>query len=167
MKLRQEELRLAAGRYAAPVARSWGEAAAIGQQTAFLCHSHVDRELALGVVELLRSSGWNVYVDWADASMPAKPDAETAARIKERIVRLHWFLFLAAANSMTSRWCPWEIGYADGRKPIDRILVIPTVEGFIAHGSEYLGLYRRGERATNGIIAAFNPDDSGFYLRNL
>ena len=164
MRLGQEELRLAALRYAAPVARSWREAAVVGQQTAFLCHSHADRNLVLGVIELLRSSGWNVYVDWADASMPATPNTETAARIKERIVQLNWFLFLATANSMGSRWCPWEIGYADGRKPLDRIL---TSDGFTTYGSEYLGLYRRVERAADGLLAAFNPDDSGIYLRNL
>lgn len=121
----------------------------------------------IGTVETLRSSGWNVYVDWADASMPATPDATTALRIKERIVATNWFLFLATANSMGSRWCPWEIGYSDGRKPIDRILVIPTTDGHSTYGSEYLALYRRVDRATDGLLAAFSPSNAGVYLRNL
>ncbi|MDQ0836960.1 toll/interleukin-1 receptor domain-containing protein [Sphingomonas faeni] len=167
MTLRQSDLRSAATRQTTQIARSASEATRTGQQTAFLCHSHADRELVIGTVETLRSSGWNVYVDWADASMPAIPDATTASRIKERIVATNWFLFLATTNSMSSRWCPWEIGYADGRKPIDRILVIPTTDGQFTYGSEYLGLYRRIDRSTDGLLAAYSPSNAGVYLRNL
>lgn len=167
MTLRQSDLKMAATRATTQIARSWSEASRSGQQTAFLCHSHADREFVIGTVETLRSSGWNVYVDWADTTLPAVPDVTTAARIKERIVGTTWFLFLATANSMGSRWCPWEIGYADGRKPIERILVIPTTDGHSTYGSEYLGLYRRIDRSTDGLLAAFSPTNAGIYLRNL
>ncbi len=167
MTLRQSDLKAAAMRSTTQVTRSLGDATRVGEQTAFLCHSHADRELVLGTVQTLRSSGWNVYVDWADASMPPVPNATTASRIKERIVATNWFLFLATANSMGSRWCPWEIGYADGRKPIERILVIPTTDGHSTFGSEYLGLYRRIDRAVDGQLAAYTPSNVGVYLRNL
>lgn len=38
----------------------------------------------------------------------------TPATIKQKIRDLTSFLFLATPNSIASRWCPWEIGYADG-----------------------------------------------------
>ena len=55
--------------------------------------------------------------------------AKQLAPWKRRIELADFFLFLATRNSMSSRWYPWEIGYADGAKPIDTILVIPTSSG--------------------------------------
>lgn len=167
MTITQGELRDAAGRRRTEGSRSLNEARAAGRRTAFLCHSHADRELVFGTIKLLREGGWNVYVDWADATMPAVPDETTAARIKERIVVSDWFLFLATANSTASRWCPWEIGYADGRKPIERILIIPTSDGGYTYGSEYLGLYRRIDWAADAQLAAFPPRGQGTYVQYL
>lgn len=90
-----------------------------GQPTAFLSHSHKDAQLALGLQALLNDQGWDVYIDWQDQTMPDKPDTETALNIKSAIVRADWFLFLATQHSTTSRWCPWEIGFADGKKVYD------------------------------------------------
>lgn len=137
------------------------------RQTAFLCHSHKDAELAKGVQGLLQEQGWDLYIDWDDQEMPESPNGETALRIKTKIIELDWFLFLATANSMGSRWCPWEIGFADGVKKYDSILVVPTSSGFTTHGSEYLRLYRRIDLAPNGNAAVFKPDGSGVYVRGL
>jgi hypothetical protein len=135
------------------------EAKALGRQTAFLSHSHHDNVLAKGVQEFLQDMGWIVYIDWEDTAMPPVPDRTTAARIKEKIVELDWFLFLATENSMASRWCPWEIGYADGKKQYDKILIIPTLDDLgRAHGNEYLQLYRRVSDATVGGAGAFDPN---------
>jgi hypothetical protein len=106
---------------------------------------------------LLNEAGWDLYVDWADPQMPAKPDRVTAERIRERIRVTELFLFLATANSMASRWCPWEIGYADGVKPIDSIFVIPTAAAGTTHGSEYLDLYRRIDVSKSGRLANWGP----------
>jgi TIR domain len=129
MPIAIDTLRQAASRFTAVKARTMAEARAQGLQTVFLCHSHQDDLLVKGVITLLAEAGWRVYVDWADASMPETPTPETAARIKQKIVDMNYFLFLATANSTSSRWCPWEIGYADGKKQIDRILILPTLEG--------------------------------------
>lgn len=86
------------------------EAIRSGRQTAFLSHSHKDADLAKGLQAFLQAQGWLVYIDWQDTSMPPRPNKETADRIKVKIKRLDWFLYLATANSATSRWCPWEIG---------------------------------------------------------
>lgn len=107
-------------------------------QTAFLCHSHKDVNLAKCVQAFLNYQGWEVYIDWDDASMPDVPNRGTAEIIQEKIRDLMWFLFLATENSMASRWCPWEIGYADGSKKYDSILILPTSNGTTTHGNEYL-----------------------------
>src|SRR5580765_5188706 len=88
--------------------RTLSEARTHGLQTAFLSYSHLDALLARGLVALLESSGWKVYVDWQDSDLPATADRETASRIKTKIIDHQWFLFLATENSMRSRWCPWK-----------------------------------------------------------
>jgi len=125
--------------------------------TAFLCHSHLDAELAKGIVHLLSDNGWDVYIDWEDSSMPSVPNKETAKKIQGKIESMKYFLFLATENSMSSRWCPWEIGYANGKKPIDNVLIIPTSERGKSHGNEYLELYRRLDQDFNGRVGVFNP----------
>jgi len=160
MPINVSTLRAASARRRPDEARSLQEAHALHLKTVFLCHSHRDSDFVTGLVTLLREAGWRIYVDWADASMPDRPNRETAARIKQRIVSTHYFLFLATSNSMASRWCPWEIGYADGKKPIDAILICPTTDGMTTHGSEYLDLYRRVDVSTALQLAVWQPGDT-------
>ena len=143
------------------------EAKAGRKQTAFLCHSHKDARLAKSVQAFLQSTGWEVYIDWDDSTMPDRPNQETASRIQGTIKDLNWFLFLATQNSMDSRWCPWEIGYADGVKPHDSILVIPTSDYTGTHGNEYLGLYRHINSDKTGRYAVFRPDGNGVWMASL
>jgi hypothetical protein len=141
----------------------------LGRQTAFLSHSHHDNVLAKGVQEYLQAMGWLIYIDWEDTAMPPVPDRTTAARIQQKIVELDWFLFLATENSTASRWCPWEIGYADGKKSIDRILIIPTRDDLgRSHGNEYLQLYRRVIDTLEGGVGVFYPKATeGLHIRQL
>lgn len=125
------------------------------QRTAFLCHSHVDLELAEGLQAKLREQGFDLYIDWQDSTMPATPNAETATKLRTRIITCDWFLFLATANSMASRWCPWELGYADGNKPHDKIAIVPTRDQQTTHGNEYLQLYRHIDTASVGGLGMF------------
>ena len=134
------------------VAKSINEARAKKLRTAFLCHSHTDAEIAKGLANLLQEEGWDVYVDWEDASMPAKPDRTTAAKIKTKIISVDFFLFLATANSVSSRWCPWEIGFADGKKDIDKIWVVQTQDERGSYGNEYLDLYRSVDYSDGGKL---------------
>jgi hypothetical protein len=144
------------------------EARQAGKQTAFLSHSHKDAELAKGLQGFLQAQGWKVYIDWDDTSMPPDPNRETAQKIKDRIKRLDWFLYLATANSASSRWCPWEIGYADGVKGIDRIVVIPTRDSAGQnYGNEYLDLYKRVTTADVGGFGVFGPNNRGTLLENV
>lgn len=168
MALYQSDLRAAARRSTQPRFRTLNEATAAGAQTAFLCHSHKDEELVRGLVQTFEDAGLKIYVDWADSSMPETPDRNTASRIQQKIRSMNLFLFLATANSMSSRWCPWEIGFADGVKPIDSLLVIPTSDGYTTHGAEYLDLYRRIDLANGGALATWKPRETtnGTYLRD-
>ncbi|MFM1990341.1 MAG: hypothetical protein RJA99_3298 [Pseudomonadota bacterium] len=142
--------------------------AAPNQRTAFLCHSHHDRLLALGLQELLKQHGMDLYIDWQDSAMPDTPSAETAQRLRIRIQQCNWFLFLATQHSIASRWCPWELGHADGTKANERILVVPTHDSSGSFGSEYINLYRHVDFAADGRLAAFGPGNlSGRYLYSL
>ena len=169
MPITHQMLTQASLRPYAPPARTIRDAKARGLRTVFLCHSHRDAVLVRGMVTLLQESGWRVYVDWADPRMPERPSRETAAILKQRIVDTDFFLFLATRNSMTSRWCPWEIGYADGTKHIDSIIVCPTNDGATTHGSEYVELYRCIDISTAGALAVWHPGQThnGVPLRNL
>jgi hypothetical protein len=169
MAIKIDALRAAAIRPTTVLAKSLNEARALGAKTAFLCHSHHDANLAKGLVQLLSDAGWRVYIDWQDANMPESPNQETAQRIKQKIVDLEYFLFLATPKSMVSRWCPWEIGFADGKKQIDRILIVPTEDGVQTHGNEYLQLYRRVDMSDKNELAVWQPGQStnGVLVRNL
>lgn len=88
--------------------------------------------------------------------MPETPTRMTAERIQRKIRDLDWFLFLATPNSTSSKWCPWEIGYADGMKDYEKLLIIPTSDQSGRwYGNEYLQLYQQIEPTKGGGIAAF------------
>lgn len=174
MAIKTRILRSAASRSGGIViAKSLNEAISKNQQTAFLCHSHEDRGLAKGLQVLLKENGWDLYIDWEDGEMPSTPNKETASKIKTKIAKMDWFLFLATNNSTKSRWCPWEIGCADVSKGHEKILIVPTEDDNGAfHGNEYLQLYRKmdegsGQDGKSGY-AVFNAgSDSGTWVKNL
>lgn len=157
------------------IAKSLTEAVAKHKQTAFLCHSHKDQELAKGLQILMKENGWDIYIDWQDNNLPSSPNKETAEKIKSKIGQTDWFLFLATPNSTASRWCPWEIGYADAIKTYEKILIIPTEdEKGSWYGNEYLQLYKKISDASNKNIgksgyAVFNPksNENGIWVENL
>ena len=150
-------------------ARTLAEARSLGLQTVFLCHSHHDADAAQGLMAMFSEEGWHVYVDWQDAAMPEKPTRETAQRIQQKIRELYYFIFLATRNSVASRWCPWEIGFADSAKPTDSILIIPTIDRTGDwYGNEYLQLYRNIDWAANGRLGVWYPgQDHGVLLTTL
>jgi hypothetical protein len=165
------DLRTAASRYQrAPLAKSLYEARAKKVDTAFLCHSHQDQDLAIGLQVVLAENGWNLYIDWQDTDLPEEPDRESASKIKLKIRELDWFLFLATDNSTRSRWCPWEIGYADSVKSHGAIMIIPTSDASGRwYGNEYLQLYRQVTEAQQGGLAAFGPGatSGGVFVKQL
>lgn len=176
MAVKIRELRSAAYRSnRVSVPKSLGEALGSNTQTAFLCHSHKDQELAKGLQVILKEHGWNLYIDWQDNEMPSTPDKETAKRIKLKIEITDWFLFLATANSTCSRWCPWEIGFADAKKNYEKIVVIPTEDDSGKwYGNEYLQLYKNLSVASNSstgksgyAVFEAKSKQSGIWVENL
>lgn len=151
------------------VAKSINEAQQIGVKTAFLCHSHVDKELVEGFVAFVGTKGWKVYIDWMDTSLPPIPDKKTAQAIKDKITTTNFFIVLATQNAMASRWCPWEIGFADGVKTREKIFVVPTQDDSgNYHGNEYLQLYKKLDLAKDDRFAVWEPGNtSGQYASTL
>lgn len=122
----------------------------------FLSHSHKDRDLVVGTINLLAGQGVLVYVDWMDDGMPEVTCPETAARIKVAIGANDRFVLLATDQSLASRWVPWELGCADGVKTSRRMAILPITRpphAFV--GNEYLGIYPRMIVADDGRIAVF------------
>jgi hypothetical protein len=104
-----------------------------------------------------------------DSTMPDSPTRETGDRIQGRIRKLDYFLYLATPNSSTSRWCPWEIGFADGVKDRANILVCTTID-YAGHeyGAEYLELYRKIDFAEGGGLGVWFPNTTrGVMLKSL
>lgn len=167
MAIQIDNLRNASYRhYAINAPKTLNEAIQKNIKTAFLCHSHKDSDLAKGLQVLLAENGWVLYIDWQDSEMPETPDKETATKIKNKISETDWFLFLATSNSTKSRWCPWEIGFADARKSNDKIMIVPTTDqSGNWYGNEYLQLYRKidtGSSTATGKsgYAVFEPNAS-------
>ena len=126
-------------------------------RSAFLCHSHKDDTLVKGLIAYFQEKGIDLYIDWKDHSMPDTPNSETAKKIQDAIKARALFLFLATANAKASRWCPWEISYADSS--MRKVFVIPTTDGAGTYGNEYLQLYSRidiGTHETRSGLAVFN-----------
>lgn len=170
MSVAIQDLQQASYRFGTGYRGNLKEAIARGIQTAFLCHSHKDQALAKGLQVLLGEHGWNLYIDWDDAEMPAKPDRNTARRLQDKVRTCDWFLYLATPNSSSSRWCPWEIGYANGVKGnIERILVVATHSDGHTYGAEYLELYRQVSPTTAPGWAVFEAGSSqgGVSVRNM
>ena len=127
----------------------------------FLSHSHRDREIVEGFINILAREGVSIYVDWQDHNMPRITSRNTAEEIKEIIYGLDLFMVLATRNAMQSRWVPWEIGIADCGKKQEEIVVVPVADpSGQFHGNEYLQIYQTIEIADSGILALFPPNQT-------
>lgn len=69
-----------------------------------------------GAIEVIASHGGVPYIDEVDPAMPSHTSEETAELLKKRIVECKRFVLLTSPNSKDSRWVPWELGVADGKK---------------------------------------------------
>lgn len=112
----------------------------------FLSHSSKDEDLVVGAIRVLENHGATVYIDKKDPELPPYTSEQTAATLKKRIEQTRKFVLLATKNSKESKWVPWELGIADGKKDLNRIALFPAVDE--RHDSswtswEYMGLYRR------------------------
>jgi len=122
----------------------------------FLSHSSEDKQSILPmVIEVLRREGAKVYIDNQDPSLPSRTSVETAKILRDRIEECNKFVVLVSQNSFCSRWIPWELGYADGKKVSNKIAVFPYVETNDQGewvGQEYMGGYPLITRNNEGWI---------------
>lgn len=168
MAISYQTLRSAASRPTI-VTKSITEARQKGSKTAFLCHSHLDKNLVEGFVKYVKQKGWDVYIDWQDNTLPSKPERATAEKIRSKIRSSDLFIFLATHNSMASRWCPWEIGFGDGVKFGNSILIVQTIDDRgNYHGNEYLQLYRKLDLSSTDHFAVWEPGaEKGVFASSL
>lgn len=115
----------------------------------FLSHSSKDKQLILGVKQLIEDSGYTVYIDWVDDPQldRANVNLQTADVLRTRMKQSKFLVYVDSNNATTSKWMPWELGYFDGYKP-NKIGILPirqNSEGSYT-GQEYLGLYPKIEK---------------------
>jgi len=128
------------------------EARAFSAQKAydiFLSHSYDDGELILGVKKLIEALALTVYVDWIDDPKldRSKVTVKTAAVLRERMKACSSLVYAHSANSPSSVWMPWELGYFDGFR-LHQVWILPLVSDYDSEfkGQEYLGLYPSVEK---------------------
>lgn len=130
------------------------------EASVFLSHSHADRDVIVPAVHYLATQGVSVYVDWRDPEMPAVTSPATARALQTRIRENRRFVLLATDRSLTSRWVPWELGYADAAKRPHDVAVLPVLERMGEAPAEYVGIYARIEitvEATYGTSWVYAP----------
>lgn len=110
----------------------------------FLSHSYLDKSLVYTIIDLFNDAGYSVYVDWmVDVQLDrSNITSETAKVLRERMDACHGLAYISTANISTSKWCPWELGYIDGKKN-GRCAILPVLDSQTAgfSGREYLGIY--------------------------
>lgn len=122
----------------------------------FLSHSHQDRRFVDDAEMFFALFGVDLYVDWLDPRMPKLTNPETAEKLKTKIDNCHRFVVLASNNAGSSKWVPWELGYADSVKTVKNIAIFGIADnsGDWA-GNEYIGIYPRISKSKSGVPRVF------------
>ena len=123
----------------------------------FLSHSHHDRKFVEDAQEFFALFGVDLYIDWLDPEMPGLTSPKTAANLKIKIRNCHRFVVLASNNAGSSKWVPWELGYADSVKTMKNIAIFGLADNSGSWiGNEYIGIYPRITKATNDMPCVFD-----------
>ena len=90
-----------------------------------------DAEIIYGVKKMIETLSLTVYVDWIeDAQLDrTKVTAKTAAVLRERMKTCSSLVYAHSANSPSSVWMPWELGYFDGIRP-HQVWILPLVSDY-------------------------------------
>lgn len=137
--------------------------------SAFLSHKHDETEYVKRVAYILKSLHADIFVDWRDNTMPAISSGDTAAKVRQMIDRYDKFILVASDGAMDSKWCNWELGYADARKfDAGKMALFPIAKNRDNwKGAEYMQLYPTiqyydgTERYANG-----SSIQAGFYYQH-
>lgn len=106
----------------------------------FISHSFSDKDLVVGLRYLFDKAGYKVYIDWIEDSHLNRNNVtkQTAAVIKNRIKCCKGLAYISTENITSSKWCPWELGVADGM--LNQVCILPVMNSQFK-GQEYLSLY--------------------------
>lgn len=131
----------------------------------FISHSFFDKKLILTLIDLFNNADYSVYVDWINDKTLDRNNVspKTAKVIKNRISDCKGLSYIATGNITNSKWCPWELGLADGMLN-GRSCILPVMEETVTFkGLEYLGLYPfiEYEKVRNKNIYEFWVIDQG------
>lgn len=110
----------------------------------FISHKHEDLSELMGLIGFLEKNyDVKAYIDSQDKTMPEKTSEETARKLKEKIQTCDRFILLATNKAVESKWCNWELGYADSCKYSETNMAILPIkdESEMYKGSEYMKLY--------------------------
>jgi hypothetical protein len=109
----------------------------------FLSHSYDDRKIILGAKRFIESKGYSVFVDWIEEPQlnRNKVNKATAAALRTYIDIFRCLIYAYSPNVGNSKWCPWELGYFDGKN--GRAYVMPIIDDPLQSytGVEYVNLY--------------------------
>ncbi len=91
----------------------------------------------------LEDMGYKVYVDWVHDRHLSRDSVsrETASVLRQRMMTSKSLFFATTANSSSSKWMPWELGFKDGRDGKSAILPVVQSATNSYTGQEYLGIY--------------------------
>ena len=82
----------------------------------FISHNSKDEIEIVDFYKKFNAQGYVAYVDWVNDKFDLKREwcnTSTSQIIKERIKQSQVFILFLTAGTLTSQWCPWELGYAD------------------------------------------------------
>jgi hypothetical protein len=120
----------------------------------FLSHSYDDRKIILGAKRFIESKGYSVFVDWIEEPKlnRNKVNKATAAALRAYMDISRCLIYAYSPSVGNSKWCPWELGYFDGKN--GRAYVMPIIDDPLQSytGVEYVSLYPNvtEEQAKNG-----------------
>lgn len=137
----------------------------------FLSHSYLDKALVLTLVDLFTKAGYYIYVDWIDDVQLDRSNvtASTANFIRTRIKQCKGLSYVSTNNIVSSKWCPWELGVADGLHN-GKACILPILnQGNSYNGQEYLALYpyieyERRSRDHKYDFGVHDPKDNKKYV---
>lgn len=142
----------------------------IATTSIFLSHSHKDRPIVEQAKMFFQNLGLNIYVDWADETMPEKTNGVTASKIKVKIKENDKFILLATNDAVLSKWCNWEVGLGDSYKiNYDKICILPLADNSKNwDGNEYLQIYPHIEESEylNDYYKIIYPNGSSVPLND-
>lgn len=124
----------------------------------FLSYNILDQEVVLGIYYFLFKKGFKVYLDFVvDPQLKREDcDKETAELIHNRILCSRSLIYASSFSATNSKWMPWELGVADGKK--SKCFVLPVSKGYERdfNQKEYLKLYPLIKKGISNELTVIN-----------